>query len=524
MSSDVTTAYQQGVNEANLAVEQLTELGLTDPANTGSVIYYDMENYGTNAACRSAVNAFMNGWVSQIRARGNLAGVYGSTLCNTGLSDFLNITNVPDVIWPARWYHNLGSGYYDPNASVWDLGSCVPNTAWSNHQRIRQYEGDHDETWGNLTMDVDSNVLDGVVAIPFDYPFVSSIVRTDENPTDAQTVNFTVTFSKAVTGVNTSAPFNDFVLTNTGATGASISTVNGSGATYSITVNTGSDAGTIRLDVVDDDSIKDGSNQPLGGAGIGNGNFTSGEVYTVTKTVVGNWLIRGVGSFLHGTGTDIPVPADYNGDGKDDVAIFRESNSTWYIYGVGPFVYGATNDIPVIADYNGDGKDDIAVFRESNSTWYIYGAGPFVYGATNDIPVVADYNGDGKDDIAVFRESNSTWYIYGVGPFVYGTSGDIPVIADYNGDGKDDIAIFRPSNSTWYIRGVGPSVYGTVGDIPVVADYNGDGKADIAVFRPSNSTWYIRGVGSFQYGQSGDVPVVADYNGDGKADIAVFRP
>jgi len=359
--------------------------------------------------------------------------------------------------------------------------------------------------------------------VPF-YPIVLSSLRTDENPTSADTVSFTVTFSKVVTGVSTSTPFNDLALTNTGMTGAYISAANGSGTTYTITVNTGSGAGELRLDVVDDDSIRDASNHPLGGAGVGNGNFTSGEVYTVTKTVVGNWNILGVGSFNHGTGTDIPVPADYNGDGKDDIAIFRESNSTWYIRGVGPFVYGTTNDIPVIADYNGDGKDDIAVFRESNSTWYIYGVGPFVYGTFNDIPVIADYNGDGKDDIAVFRPSNSTWYIYGVGPAIYGTTGDIPVVADYNGDGKDDIAIFRPSNSTWYIRGVGPSVYGTVGDIPVVADYNGDGKADMAVFRPSNSTWYIRGIGSFVYGQSGDIPVVADYNGDGKADIAVFRP
>ena len=57
-------------------------------------------------------------------------------------------------------------GYYDPNANVWNLGSCIPNTAWSNHQRIRQYEGDHDELWGGLILAIDSNVLDGVVAVP----------------------------------------------------------------------------------------------------------------------------------------------------------------------------------------------------------------------------------------------------------------------------------------------------------------------------------------------------------------------
>ena len=170
MSSDVTVAFGQGVSEANLAVERLAVLGLTDPDKTGSVVYYDIEHYGTNTACRAAVNAFMNGWVSQLHARGNVAGVYGSTLCNTGLSDFRNITYVPDVIWPARWYHNLGSGYFDPTADVWNLGSCIPNTAWSNHQRIRQYEGDHNEIWGGLALAIDSNALDGVVAIPDTVP------------------------------------------------------------------------------------------------------------------------------------------------------------------------------------------------------------------------------------------------------------------------------------------------------------------------------------------------------------------
>ncbi|HSJ88952.1 MAG TPA: PQQ-dependent sugar dehydrogenase, partial [Anaerolineales bacterium] len=170
ISSDVGTAYNQGTSEANLAAERLAELGLTYPDKTKSAVYYDIEHYGTNTTCREAVKAFMNGWVSQLHARGNIAGVYGSTLCNTGLSDFLTNANVPDTIWAARWYHNLGQGYYDPTATVWNLGSCISNTVWSNHQRIRQYEGEHEETWGDLTLGIDSNVLDAVVAIPYPDP------------------------------------------------------------------------------------------------------------------------------------------------------------------------------------------------------------------------------------------------------------------------------------------------------------------------------------------------------------------
>src|SRR5215510_11607535 len=111
-------------------------------------------------------------------------------------------------------------------------------------------------------------------------PTVSSIVRANSNPTNLNSVNFTVTFSQGVTGVDPA----DFVRTTTGVAGGSISSVTPVDSShYTVAVNTGTGSGTIRLDVSDDDSIKDGSNQPLGGAGPGNGDFTSGEVYTVDK-------------------------------------------------------------------------------------------------------------------------------------------------------------------------------------------------------------------------------------------------
>jgi hypothetical protein len=105
-------------------------------------------------------------------------------------------------------------------------------------------------------------------------PTVSSSVRVGANPTNAASVDFTVTFSESVSGVDAT----DFSLTTTGVTGASVSGVTGSGTTYTVSVNTGSGDGTIRLDVLDDDSITDVVGNTLGGG------LTSGESYTVDKT------------------------------------------------------------------------------------------------------------------------------------------------------------------------------------------------------------------------------------------------
>ncbi len=111
-------------------------------------------------------------------------------------------------------------------------------------------------------------------------PYVVSSVRADADPTSAVSVNFTVTFSENVTGVDIS----DFSLTTAGTVAGSVSSVSGGGTTWTVTVNSVSGDGTLRLDVSDNDTIIDGSSNPLGGAGIGNGDFTTGEFYTIDQT------------------------------------------------------------------------------------------------------------------------------------------------------------------------------------------------------------------------------------------------
>lgn len=160
MSGDPAVAYQQGLAEANAAVERAAALGLTYANRTGTVLYYDLEAYDVkNAPCREAARAFISGWTGQVRASGNVAGVYGAT-CTSALSDFASIENVPDVIWAAYW---LLPYRYRSDASVFNL-PCLDNSLWNNGQRLRQYSGGHNQTWGATTLNIDSNALSGVVA------------------------------------------------------------------------------------------------------------------------------------------------------------------------------------------------------------------------------------------------------------------------------------------------------------------------------------------------------------------------
>ena len=230
---------------------------------------------------------------------------------------------------------------------------------------------------------------------------------------------------------------------------------------------------------------------------------------------------------------------DFDGDNRADISVFRQSNGTWYLQqstaGFSGTAFGLGTDKLAPADYDGDGKTDIAVVR--NGTWFLLrsslGFTGIAFGEGTDIPVPADYDGDGTSDIAVFRPSNGTWYLQqsseGFKGFAFGQNGDKPVAADYDGDARTDIAVNR--NGTWFIQrsqlGFIGVAFGDGNDKLVPADYDGDNKADIAVFRPSNGTWYIQqsaaGFIGVLFGLGTDVPVPADYDGDNKADIAVFR-
>jgi len=148
--------------------------------------------------------------------------------------------------------------------------------------------------------------------------------------------------------------------------------------------------------------------------------------YAVWRPTVGVFLVRfkgqlgGVGiskSFGKAFGSFLPCPADYNGDGLVDFALFDPTTCNWYIgpsYSV--IQFGAYGDIPVPADYDGDGKADLAIYRKKgadgvNAQWWIKssitgGAAPILLGANSvgDIPVYG-LNFDGHADTVIFRDA-----------------------------------------------------------------------------------------------------------------------
>ena len=146
---DTAEAEAEGVREADRASDVAQGLGL----GPQTIVYFDMEAYAsTDRPCRDAVGAFVNGWSRRMRERGHLAGVYGSA--TNASQDWTGIQHRPDAVWIGKW---------DLRETVWGL-TPLSDAEWPNHQRLHQYRGGHDETWGGVTFNIDNDIEDGPVA------------------------------------------------------------------------------------------------------------------------------------------------------------------------------------------------------------------------------------------------------------------------------------------------------------------------------------------------------------------------
>ena len=235
--------------------------------------------------------------------------------------------------------------------------------------------------------------------------------------------------------------------------------------------------------------------------------------------------------------------------------------------------FGLNGDVPVPGDYDGDGKADIAVYRPTNGGV----VHPAVEHEQHELRSVSmgperRHRRPGRlrrrrqDRLAVYRPSDGTWHIRtsssGYATIVtaqFGLPGDIAVPSavinyaivrvrpvrplanltpfnDFDGDRKADLTVFRPSNGTWFTLKSGAN-YTTSSSTAVRAAWGRPRARRLRRRRQdrhrrvstSSGTWYIlkssdSTLSALQWGLSGDIPVPGDYDGDGKTDIAVFRP
>ena len=80
--------------------------------------------------------------------------------------------------------------------------------------------------------------------------------------------------------------------------------------------------------------------------------------------------------------------ADFNGDGIDDITIFRPSSGLWAIRAISRAYFGGYGDIPAPGKWSQTSRDEIGIFRPSNGLWAVQGGARNYFGAAGDIPIV----------------------------------------------------------------------------------------------------------------------------------------
>ncbi len=283
------------------------------------------------------------------------------------------------------------------------------------------------------------------------------------------------------------------------------------------------------------------------------------------------------------------IGGDFNGDGKADLAVLSYNDiSTSYItvlLGNGDGTFGTPQTTPVYnqpvtggdlvpgtlvtADFNGDGKLDVAVvgdYISSGGVTILLGNGDGTFTAVGpnldlsaDFGLIAtgDFNGDGIPDLVVtsyFEDGTPPTIFLGKGDgaftaanpssFTLAYSPTSIVVGDFNGDGVLDVA-FSDLNGVEIALGNGDGTFNETSASPIqvpselyslqAGDFNHDGKLDLAGL----DTYFdqidiLLGAGDGTFAVTTTTPGVnasidsphqiaaADFNGDGVPDLAML--
>ena len=328
------------------------------------------------------------------------------------------------------------------------------------------------------------------------------------DPTLTTPINFTVTFSEAVTGFDAS----DVNVAVT-AGPALTATVTGTGPVYNVAVS-GMTVRTFVTVTVPADAALDSASQPNDeSTSLDNtvlfrrANSLPGVVTTSTNWGLRDSLSAGLptNSFSLGARPLVPLSGDWDGDGLNTAGYYKAGS--FYLRNVNAggavpetvITFGDSRGFPVSGDFNGDGIDDIAVYR--NGIWQIRILGPtpqpdfsisFGAGAWPAIvPVAGDWDGNGTDGVGYYCLNASvcgtvgSWRLRHIASsaapmgnpdvvFTYNPgTGPYSVVGDWDGNGTDTVGV--KAGTSWLLRNANAAgladitfAYGAAGDLPVV--------------------------------------------------------
>ena len=237
----------------------------------------------------------------------------------------------------------------------------------------------------------------------------------------------------------------------------------------------------------------------------------------------------------------IPVPSDYDGDSKTDIALFNRNNAHWYIFRSSDSQVedrswgGLWGQIPLAADIDGDKRtDNVAYTPDNPSNWgAILSTTQQVHNLNFpstilDIPAYSDIDGDQKADCVIYRPQENSFYVYlssksySKEQYIKLTIGEPSsrvILADYDGDNKVDLAAWSPQTGKWEIALAKDLLSGSINNTPAL--FIGCGV-------PQNPNTNIESkkcaIQTYTLGKPGDIAIPGDYNGDGKDEIAVYHP